>query len=112
MLAGRSANKLGAVRGGFCLRLGRFDRQRGATGASEPPKLADPGSNPGAVANTGGTSDQLDVSGFFDNLMTEVCSAWVWRRHPALPARRDGFDTRRPNQSECGVTVARGPSKP
>jgi len=33
---------------------------------------------------------QLDVSGFFDNLMTEVCSAWVWRKHPALPARRDG----------------------
>ena len=26
--------------------------------------------------------------------------------YPALPARRDGFDTRRPNQSECGVTAA------
>src|SRR5262249_14119218 len=34
------------------------------------------------------------------------------KEHPTLPAWRDGFDTRRPNQSECGVTVAHGPSKP
>ncbi len=52
----------------------------------------------GALGFESLATHQLDVSGFFDNLMTEVCSAWVWREHPALPARRDGFDTRRPNQ--------------